>query len=161
MRAVVLVSGLSLALLAGCKGEVKNPATSDKTVNIQGDGNGQVSFDLPFAKGQVKLPTGMMNNTNFDIDGVKMIPGGKIGAFNVDAGGDRDSVVDMKFTAPASPAEVQKYFLDQFAAKGVTAHADGSGVAGTGKDGDQFTIGLAPGAAGTSGTIVIRNKDKD
>ena len=92
--------------------------------DFQGDGNGSVSFDLPFAKGQVKLQTGMMSNADFDIDGVKMIPGGKITGFNVDAGGDKDAVVNLKFTAPGTPAEVQKYFLDQFADKGVTARAD-------------------------------------
>ncbi|WP_114228218.1 MULTISPECIES: hypothetical protein [Sphingomonas] len=157
MHRSLLVPGIALVALAGCHVAPKNPNGGDENVAISGDGNGSVSFDLPFAKGQVKLPTGMMSNANFDIDGVRMIPGGKITGFNVDAGGDKDAVVNMKFTAPVGPAEVQKYFLDQFAAKGVTAKAEGSGVAGTGKDGEQFVIGLAPGDGGTSGTIVIRD----
>jgi hypothetical protein len=158
MRLSLLIPGLSLVLLGGCHVDTKNPANGDDSVNIQGDGNGSVSFDLPFAKGQVKLPAGMMSDADFDIDGVKMIPGGKITGFNVDAGGDKDSVVNMKFTAPGSPAQVQKYFLDQFAAKGASARAEGSGVAGTGKDGEQFTIALSPGEGGTAGTIVIHDK---
>ncbi|URD61274.1 hypothetical protein M8312_01805 [Sphingomonas sp. KRR8] len=160
MRLSLLIPGLSLVMVAGCHAQTKNPADGDEKVNIQGDGNGSVSFDLPFAKGQVKLPSGMMHNANFDIDGVKLMPGSKVTGFNVDAGGDKDATVNMKFTAPGNPGEVQKYFLDQFAAKGVTARADGSGLAGTGKDGEQFTIGLAPGDGGTAGTIVIHDKNK-
>ena len=160
MRALVILSGMSLALLAGCKAEIRTPAEGDETVNIQGDGNGSVSFDLPFAKGQVKLPTGMMSNADFDIDGVKMIPGGKITGFNVDAGGNKDATVNLKFTAPGTPAEVQKYFLDQFAAKGVTARAEGSGLSGSGKDGERFVFALGPASGGTDGTIIIRDQQK-
>lgn len=158
MRASVVLCTLSLVLVAGCRAEIRTPENGDESVNIQGDGNGTVSFDLPFAKGQVKLPTGMMSNADFDIDGVKMIPGGKITGFNVDAGGNKDAVVNLKFTAPGTPAEVQKYFLDQFAAKGVTARAEGSGLSGSGKDGERFVFALAPGGDGTDGTIVIRDR---
>jgi len=156
MRSMALL--LLVPLVAACNVDTKYPANGDENVMINAAENGQVTFNLPFASGQVKLPEGMMKDGEFDIDGVKMIPGGTMSGLNVDAG-DNGATVHLAFKAPASPDNVRGYFLDQFKAKGVTASASGTAVSGTTKDGDAFVIDVAPAGQGSTGTITIQSHD--
>jgi hypothetical protein len=145
------------ALLAGCHSSPKNPAESNETVTMSGQANGQVSFNFPFAQGHVKIPDSMMKGAQFDIDGVKMIPGGTLNGFNVKAG-DNGSTVNIGFNSPASAKDTQAYFLDQFRQKGVEAAAAGDSITGKSKDGDNFVIRVASAANGSTGTIQIRSR---
>jgi len=159
MRGLLVVSGLALVALAGCKVETKVPAEGDNAVAISGDGNGSVSFNLPFAKGEVALPEGMMTSANFDIDGVKLMPGSKVTGFAINAG-DGGAKVTARFMSPKSVEEVKSYFLDEFAAKKVTASTAGNRITGSGKDGETFTIDLSQQGNLTQGDINIIDKDK-
>ena len=154
-RALLLVS---LALLAGCNVHSKNPANGDENVTITSDEGGNVSFNMPFVKGQVQIPGGLMHNGNFDIDGVKLMPGSQVTGVNVDAHDD-GAVVNVAFTAPASPDAVRSYFVDGFKQKGIEASVAGDSVSGKTKDGSPFTIQVASAASGSKGTIVIHAKD--
>lgn len=147
-----------LLLLAACDAEVKSPVDKDEGVQMKADADGRVAFNLPFAKGEMKLPSGMMSNADFDIDGVKMMPGSKVTGFNLDAGKDKPGKVDISFTAPASPQEVSAYFMDQFKAKGVEAKVNGDLLEGRSDDGDTFSMRFTPQGSGTSGTIAIDSK---
>lgn len=149
---------LLLPLLAACNVHSKNPAEGNENVSISADENGQVSFNVPFASGQVKLPEGAMKSGDFDIDGVKMIPGGTITGFNLDAG-HHGGTVNFAFKAPASADDVRSYFADQFKAKGVEAAVAGTSVSGKTKDGDPFVIKVEPAGQGSQGTISIQSKD--
>jgi hypothetical protein len=155
-RSVLL---MALALLGGCNVHSKNPANSgDENVTINADENGSVAFNLPFVKGQVKVPSGFMHNGNFDIDGVKLMPGSSVTGFNVFAA-DKGSTVNMTFTAPAPPGDVRSYFAEQFRKQGVEATLAGDSVSGKSKDGDPFTIQVGPAASGSQGEFVIQSKD--
>lgn len=156
MTRILLLAG-GIALLAACDAEVTSKQDSAEKVAISGAADGEVKFDLPFAKGSVKLPAAMMKSADFDIDGVKMYPGASVSGFNVDAQ-DGKALVDIAFTAPAAPDAVRGYFLEQFKAKGVDAKADGQGISGTSKDGDLFTMNFAADGAGTKGEIRIDAK---
>ena len=142
-------------LIAGCDVHSKHSADDEK-INIKADESGQVSFDVPFASGNVKLPAGTMSGSDFDIDGVKMIPGGRISSFNIDAG-DRGATVNFGFNAPTSADETRAYFADQFGKKGVDASVVGDSVSGKTKDGDPFVIRVEPAAQGSKGTITIQS----
>lgn len=144
-----------LLLLAACDADVRTPAAGDETVQMKADADGRVAFDFPFAKGEIKLPTGVMSNADFDIDGVKMMPGAKLTGFNLDAGGDRPNKVNLTFTAPARPEAVKTYFLDQFRAKGLEATASANMLQGKTRDGETFQMRFAPQGSGTNGTILI------
>ena len=143
-------------LVAGCNVDTKNPADGDENVTINASENGQVSFNLPFASGQVKLPEGAMNHSDFDIDGVKMMPGATVTGFSVFAA-DKGATVHFAFKAPASPDQVRAYFLDQFKAKGIEAAVAGNSVSGKSKDGDPFVIDVEPAAQGSTGKITIQS----
>lgn len=149
---------MTVLLLAGCNVHSKNPASGDENVTINADESGHIAFNVPFAQGQVKVPTSFMNHGNVDIDGVKLMPGSSLTGFSVFAG-DKGSTVNMTFNAPASPDEVRSYFINQFKAQGVEAALAGDSIAGKSKDGSDFTIQVSPGPSGSQGRIVVHDKD--
>ncbi len=153
-RAAVVALAL---LLAGCNAAYKNPANGDGNVAIDADQNGHVSFNLPFVQGQVKLPEGAMHNGNFDIDGVKLMPGSSVTGFSVDAS-DKGGTVHMAFTSPHPADDVQSYFRDQFKQKGIDVAEAGNALSGKSRDGSPFVIRVDPAGQGSQGTILIQSK---
>jgi hypothetical protein len=156
MKSYALV--LLVPLVGACNVHSKNPADGDENVTIQADESGQIAFNLPIAQGQVKVPAGFMHNGNFDIDGVKLMPGSQVTGFSMFAR-DHGATVNMSFTAPASPDQVRSYFVNQFKDKGIEATVSGDAVTGKSKDGDPFTIQVSPGANGSQGKVVIEDRD--
>ena len=156
MRLALLL--VLVPLVAGCNVHSKNPADGDDKVMINASENGQVTFDLPFASGQVKMPEGTFQHGDFDIDGVKLMPGSTITGFNVNAG-DKGGIVNFAFKAPTAPEGVRAYFVDQFKAKGIEAAASGDSVSGKTKDGDPFVITVRPSGQGSEGTIRVQDND--
>jgi hypothetical protein len=154
-RAAIL---MILPLLAACHVQARNPDQGDDNVSINADGDGHLAFNLPFAKGEVKLPASVMHKGDFDIDGVKMMPGTTMTGFNLDAGG-KTTTVKMNFTAPAPPDEVRAYFVEQFKEQGAEAQVIGDAVTGKSKDGSPFAIHVVPAAGGSSGTIEVESRD--
>jgi hypothetical protein len=144
--------------LAACNVHTKNPANGDENVSIHADESGHIAFNLPIAEGQVKVPAGMMHGGNFDIDGVRLMPGSSVTGFNLDSR-DRGATVDMSFNAPGSPDDVRSYFLDQFKQKGVEAALAGESISGKSKDGSPFIIHVTPAPNGSKGIISIQSKD--
>jgi hypothetical protein len=151
---------LALPLLAACNVHSKDSGKDDDNVSVKADESGNISFDVPFAKGQVKIPSGFMHNGNFDIDGVKLMPGSQMTGFNLNSRNDVTNV-ELAFTAPASPDQVRAYFVNQFKTKGIEASASGNVVTGKSKDGSPFRIEIGPMANGSQGRIVVQDKDKD
>jgi hypothetical protein len=149
---------LLVPLLAACNVHSKSSDDADDNVSINADESGHIAFNLPFMQGQVKVPGSMMHGGNFDIDGVKLMPGSSVGGFNLDAA-DHGSKVTISFKAPATPEATRAYFLDQFKEKGVEASPSRDGIAGTSKDGSPFFLHLSPVAGGTQGTIEVQDKD--
>jgi hypothetical protein len=149
---------LAATLLAGCNVQTKDPSQSDDNVTISADANSAVSFNFPFASGEVKLPKAVMRSGDFDIDGVKLMPGSTLTGFSVFAG-DRGSDVTMAFDAPAPPDQVRSYFVEQFKKRNVEAAVAGDSVTGMSKDGTPFTIQVQPAPNGSQGKILIHDKD--
>ena len=149
---LVFVPCVALAACDVSKGK------GDDNVMISADSNGQVSFNLPFATGKLKLPQNMFENGHFDIDGVPMMPGATIHGFNMDSAG-KGSTIHVGFDAPKSPEEVRSYFADKLRAKGDQVTEQGNSVSGKSKNGDQFQIDVEPSAGGSSGSIQVQSKD--
>jgi hypothetical protein len=149
---------LLLPLLAGCNVHSKNPVAGDDNVSIHADESGNIAFNLPIAEGKLKVPTNFMHEGDVDIDGVKLMPGSSLTGFNLDSRNDVSNV-DMSFTSTASPDEVRAYYVDQFRKQGVEAAIAGDAVTGKSKDGSPFTIQVSPAANGSTGKIVIQDKD--
>lgn len=148
---------LLVPLLAACNVHSRNPADGGDNVSIHADDSGHIAFNLPIAEGKLKIPAGMMHNGNFDIDGVKLMPGSSVTGFNVNASKD-GATVDMSFSAPASPGEVRSYFLGQFKQQGVHAALAGDSIAGKSKDGSPFIIHVSAAPNGSKGIISIQSR---
>jgi hypothetical protein len=151
---------LAVPLLAGCNVHSKDSPKGDDKVSVKADESGNISFDVPFAKGQIKLPAGFMHEGEVDIDGVKLMPGSKVTGFSLESHNDVSNVV-MAFNAPAAPDQVRAYFLDEFRKKGMAATASGDAITGKSKDGNPFRIEIGPAAGGSQGKITVQDKDKD
>ena len=154
-RAVVIAL---LPLLAGCHVQTKNPAEAGRNISVNASEGGQVSFNFPFAKGNVTIPGMVMNGGHMDIDGVRMMPGSRVTGFNIDARND-GSTIHMNFTAPASADAARAYFADQFRKTGGQVAVAGDAVTGTSKDGSPLVIHIAAAPQGSRGTIDIQSKD--
>jgi hypothetical protein len=171
MKPLLIVPALALVLaLSGCgnKDDGKDGTTvsinakdengSDVAINADGK-TGQVTVNAPGFKANVSLPKVMLDNADFDIDGVELYPASKIRSLNVVADksdGKEAGNVKLIFDAPADPATVKTWFAKEFADKSVTASETPTGLTGKTDDGDAFTITLAPdGAKMTTGTIEI------
>lgn len=160
MERFALLIALPLPLLvAGCDVETKNPTNGDGKVTINAAADGKMSFDLPFAKGEVKLPEAMMSRGEVDLDGVKLMPGSKVTGFSVMAGEGEESTVNIGFAAPKPPAEVRAYFVREFAKQGAQAAVAGDNVTATTKDGDNVAIAVSPDGTGAKGMIAIKSKE--
>ena len=144
---MVAVAGVGMAL-AGCDGRDKGP---------EKPGDGRVAFELPNAKAEFNLPSALIRNGDFDIDGVKMMPGGTISGIDLKAA-NTNPVVSIGFRTPAAPEATIRYFRDQFTAKGIDTKVAGNALDGRSKDGDTFTMTFAPSAEGTQGTLRMMPK---
>jgi hypothetical protein len=145
-------------LLSACNVHSNSPGNGDENVSISADQNGQVAFNLPFAKGSVKLPAEMMHSGEMDIDGVQMPTGTSTTGFHMNSAHDQTRIV-MDFTNSQGADQVRSYFVDQFHKRGVDARIDGDTVVGKSSDGNPFTIKVEPAASGSKGEIVVQSKD--
>jgi len=171
MRLAFLVP--PMMLLAACgQGEDKKDATQ-VSINAGGaDGGVQITTGKDGGRLKIggegvdidmKIPdfVDLDVTGDFDIDGVKLYPGSNVTTVNVDAN-DKDgagkATVQLGFTSPAAPAKAADWMAGEFAKKGVKVTRSGDALAGTDKDGDDFTINFAPDGANTKGEVRIVSK---
>jgi hypothetical protein len=130
-------------------------------VEISADGKtGNVGVKVPGFDANIRLPKKLLNDSDFDIDGVKLYPGSTVETVNIAAhekGDKRQSDVRVGFTSPAEPAKVAGWLREQFAKQSIPVSGDAASLSGKTKDGETFTIDLKPSDDGkTSGTVNIR-----
>lgn len=141
-------------------------ADADTAVNIVGDSaTGKLEIKLPGGlEAKVDMPGGMADKAKFDIDGVGLYPGAKVGTIEVKAyqrkagesKGTKNAVVNIGFSAPADAAAVADWYQQQFEAKKIVARRRGETLSGKTADGDDFTLALSPAAAGgATGMLTI------
>jgi hypothetical protein len=170
----IALSGVALLALAACseskvetaepQKEVSIDLNSDKAgdsdqgmVNIEGDTeSGKVELKLPGGiEANVKVPEGVVGKTDFDIDGVGLYPGAKVGAVNVKAisgnsAGKGTATVKIGFSAPADAAAVADWYQQQFEAKKIAVSRSGETLTGKTSDGDDFILALQSAGTGAS-----------
>ncbi len=161
----LLLATVAVLSLAACSEKEGNGSLSID-MNSEADA-GNVAFSIPGIDAKIKVPTGMMDHGDFDIDGVKLYPGAKVTTFNLNVDSKTtsekatDPVVKMRFAAPGDVATVTSWYKSQFAEKSVAITQTATGFSGKSKDGDTFTITLTPGASGqTNGDIAIVDSGK-
>jgi len=155
----------AFAALSACDGNgqglsINASIDGDNASAATGSG-GNVSFELPGFSAKVNVPEGLMDKSDFDIDGVKLYPGARVTGMNVNAtGGGSTSIVKIAFAAPDAPAKVRDWYENAFAAKSIAITRSGEGLAGKTADGDGVLMAFAPSnGGGTTGTIDIRDSN--
>jgi hypothetical protein len=127
--------------------------TSSVTIDADSD-TGRVELSLPGGiEAKVKVPGNISVGSKFDIDGVGLYPGAKVGSVNVkafDGKAGKDAIVKIGFAAPADAAVVADWYQQQFEAKKVAVNRSGETLTGKTEDGDDFTLALTQGPAGAS-----------
>jgi hypothetical protein len=121
---------------------------------------GQVEVKLPGGLGvKVDVPGGLGEDAKFDIAGVGLYPGAKVGSIAVNAlnadkpGGS--AVVNIGFSAPADAAVVADWYEKQFAQKQVAIQRIGDTLKGKTAKGRNFTLALTGDATGTMGQLTV------
>jgi hypothetical protein len=149
---------MALPLIGACDSQSQDRNHGGADISINSDDSGQESFNLSIGQGRVNIGGLKLDGEDFDIDGVKLMPGSSLTAFNIDSRG-KGATVNLAFKAPKPPDQVRAYFVDKFRAKGVQARLSGDKVVGTSKDGDPFAIEVAAAPGGSKGTIVVHSND--
>ena len=158
MRRSFLFSAILAAALAAC-GQ-RDEGASITFNSADGGGaldakSGAVKIDTPLFKGQFNLPKMSLTADNFDINGVHLYPGSKIGGVNVDAGKEgEDGVVSVKFDSPAAATTVRDWFKAEFEKQGIAVRTDANGLSGRADD-KPFRIDLTPQGGRAAGTVTI------
>lgn len=155
MNKSLLGAVVPLFVLAACEADVALPSKDGGAVQMNADADGRVAFNLPFAKGEIKLPAAMMAEGKLNLDGVQLPEGAKMSGFNLDAKEGQPAKVNLSFTAPMAPEAVKTYFLQQFREQGVEARMVADAIQGTTKEGTEFALRFTPDGNGTRGNIVI------
>ena len=161
-----------MMLLAACGQDEKKPPT-EVSINA-GDEGGGIQITSGKDGGKLKIGgEGVAINldipdiadldiqSDFDIDGVKLFPGSEITTMDINANdknGTNAAVVKFGFTSPATPAKAADWMAGEFAKKSMTVTRTGDTLAGTDKDGDDFTIAFAPDGANAKGEVRIVSK---
>lgn len=170
MKYALIALPLAIGLAAcGSKNEpdegttISIDATSEtgKKVEISADGkSGNVGFKVPGLDANIRLPKKLLDDSNFDIDGVKLYPGSTVETVNItankQAGKGEQADVRIGFTSPTDPAKVGDWFKDQFGKESIKLNDEGGKLTGTTKDGEAFTIELAEKDGKTAGTVIVR-----
>ncbi len=131
--------------------------------------DGSVGIKIPGFSADVRVPGMNLDKGNFDVDGIKLYPGSKIGqmAVNGDAKSDGDSAgkgnVALDFDAPAAPATVRAYYVDALKAHGyeIASESTISKVIATKGDNDShFEVSLTlVGTNATHGALAVSSND--
>lgn len=158
MRSMILPLAVATLMLAGC-GRPDDAGTSvsidagNGAARVNGSA-GEVTLDTPLIKGTIKMPRFDLTADNFDIGGVHLFPGSKIGAMNVNASGEGDGVVRVAFDSPATLPVVRDWLRTQFEKAGTKVDVQGDTLRGKTDDQD-FRIELKPAGERATGTVTI------
>ncbi|MGV3731635.1 MAG: hypothetical protein ACO1NN_12865 [Sphingopyxis sp.] len=161
-----------MMLLAACGTEEKKAADDSTEVSINaGDEGGGIQIRSGADGGKLKIDAGGVNigldipdvgdlniGEDFDIDGVGLYPGSKITSMDIDArdkDGGHEATAKFGFTTPVAPTIAADWMAGEFAKKGIKITRTGDTLAGTAKDGDDFTIRFVPDGKAAKGEVLI------
>ena len=161
-RQLFVALGLAALSLSAChrssdKGTTISFNATDTNGNVTAtaDGaTGQVALDIPGFSGKLTLPKIKLDGDDFDMNGVHLYPGTKIGTMNIAAGNGHDGNVHIGFESPADPATVHDWLSPRLAKAGYALTSHGTDLIGKTDDGKPVSILLSPASAGHTDGII-------
>lgn len=150
--------------------QADNAATGNTAAQLTlNNKDGSVGIKIPGFSADVRVPGMNLDKGNFDVDGIKLYPGSKIGQMNVngstksDEDSDSHGNVALDFDAPAPPATVRAYYVDALKAHGYTIAPESTinkMIATKGDNDSHFEVSFAPvGTNATHGALAVSGND--
>lgn len=168
------IGAIAAALLLGaCEAKIGDPADAgrDEAASVDAAGkaeDGQISIDAPGFDLKLKLPASIAANAEMDESKTLLFPGSTVAGVHIQASkggaGKPEGAVEIRFDAPAPPAQVLAWYRDAARAADFTIAAvkqEGSASmisANQIAEGAPFTVRLAPGQGGTDGRLVLTDR---
>ena len=150
----------ALALLAACEARFGNDAGPvDANATAEGRAEeGRLTVEAPGFNMSINIPEGIRSHANFDNDNGLIYPGATFSGMHVQGqpeGGPRQDQVELRFTTGDAVDRVVAWYRDPARGQEVQiASAEQRGnafvIAGRGRDGEPFTLNIAPRQGGGS-----------
>lgn len=161
-------------LLGGCEADAPQQpqqapqAVQGKAAEAPAPGKakeGVVSINAPGFNLNVNIPESMAAKAKVDEDNGLLYPGATVTGLHVQAGEGRSAdSAEIRFTSTASPSQMLGWYRDpargdHFSVTSVERQGEGFRLTGADKDGDPFSVSIAPAPeGGTRGQLTARNK---
>ena len=155
----------ALVLLAGCEARFGNDAGPvDANATAEGRAEeGRLTVEAPGFNLSINIPEGLRSHANFEEDSGLIYPGASFSGMHVQGqpeGGSRQDQVELRFTTGDPVDRVVAWYRDPARGQEVQiASAEQRGgafvIAGTGKDGQPFTLNIAPREGGGSDARLV------
>ena len=167
MRAIAALASLALLTACNSKSEDKERTVSktvvidQKAVAATGVGENGFKIDTDDFKASLDIPGMTLGGKDFDIDGMKLLPGSQVRGMKVvsrEQNGDKNGVVTVSFTSPATPDAVLSHAEAQAKGEGWTVARTATGLGAT-KGEKTLAYKVAAAGTATSGTITIEGDD--
>ncbi|MEO1045512.1 MAG: hypothetical protein AAFX04_08750 [Pseudomonadota bacterium] len=182
MRTFALMATMAL-ICAGCSQSADQPV--DRGETVAADSSSGRSHGTSAASASASSKDGKEESLSFsiDTDGFSMdidlpideittddangraeglYPGSRVNGINIDSNsnnGASQSVVSIRFTAPADADSVADWFVSKMSEDGATARRNGNRIIGKTNDGEDYTITLEPSGDSTRGELRILSGD--
>ena len=158
------IAGLLAAVaLAGCEAKIggKDEAPAG---NVSAEGKAEqdmVSIKAPGVDIKVDLPDSIRDSASVESDSELLYPGSKVGGVHIEAGGNDQGAVEIRFSTPDDPAKVAAWYRD---AARTHFKIDGAGREGPAyllnghevDDNSRFKLRIAPAASGSEGILSVQ-----
>lgn len=176
MKFMWAVAALAGVLLGGCEARIGGDDAADKASDApagqrSAEGkseDGSFSIDAPGFDLKFSLPAGLTDNIAINNDGGELLyPGSSLRGLHVEGGNKgKGDGVELRFATTDDIATVAKWYRDPARGEHLKIageERDGAGIVLSGtqaKDGDPFTVHLAPRAGGgTDGRMVLSERN--
>lgn len=167
----ILPAVAALTLLGACEARFGNdagPVAENATASGRAE-EGRLTVEAPGFNMSINIPEGIRAQANIDEDNGLVYPGSTFTGMHVqgrDGGnGDGDGEVEMRFTSGDAPDRLAAWYRDPARGDRVrvaSAQRQGNGfvISGTGRDGERFTVNLAPRAGGgTEARLLLADRE--
>ena len=150
----------AFALLAACEARFGNDAPPvDANASAEGRAEeGRLTVEAPGFNMSINIPEGIRSRANFDEDSGLIYPGATFSGLHVQGqpeGAARQDEVELRFTSGDPVDRLVAWYRDPARGEEVRiASAEQRGnafvLSGTGREGDRFTVSIAPRQGGGS-----------
>ena len=169
MRNRIAPTLVAFILLAGCEARFGNDA-APVAENATAEGRsqeGRVTVEAPGFNMSINIPESIRSHADFDEGSGLIYPGATFSGMHVQGqpdGAPRQGQVELRFTTTDPSDRVVAWYRDpargqEIQVQSAEQRGDGVVIQGTGREGDRFTLNIAPRqGGGTDARLVLSDR---